>query len=375
MLSLCMIVKNESRVIERCLRSVSRIIDNVLIIDTGSTDNTKELIANFCIVNKIPYEILDSLWVDFAHNRTEALVKLKENNKITYSLMIDADETIVYDDFFDVDIFKNNLTEDAYYIKTKMSGIEYYRPQLLSNSKSFKYNGVLHEYVDCNEVYTKSNLVGITNIPIQDGARSKDPKKYSKDAELLLRAVKTEKDKFLLSRYTFYLAQSYRDAGLYKQSLQYYQKRVPLGYWNEEIYISLLNIARLKEKFSYPENDIIQSYLSCYEYMPARLESMYELVKYYRLNEKYNLAYLIGSSCIYQNLKKYDGALFLENWIYEYGFYDEFSIVAYWSGNYSDAYHYAKKILDTCGNTLSKDQHKRIADNVMFAEKKLFNIN
>src|SRR3972149_8399584 len=66
-----MIVKNESKVIERCLKSVKPLIDYWVIVDTGSTDKTRQIISKF--MSAIPGELHERPWVDFAHNRNEAL--------------------------------------------------------------------------------------------------------------------------------------------------------------------------------------------------------------------------------------------------------------------------------------------------------------
>ena len=68
-----MIVKNESHVIEDTLESLYHVIDTYCIVDTGSTDNTVELILNFMESKGIDGKILHRPWVNFAHNRNEAL--------------------------------------------------------------------------------------------------------------------------------------------------------------------------------------------------------------------------------------------------------------------------------------------------------------
>lgn len=69
-LTLSMIVKNEAPNIQRCLESVAKYIDYYVICDTGSTDNTKEIIKNFFDSKGIPGEILDHEWKHFGHNRS-----------------------------------------------------------------------------------------------------------------------------------------------------------------------------------------------------------------------------------------------------------------------------------------------------------------
>jgi glycosyltransferase involved in cell wall biosynthesis len=62
-----MIVKNEARVIRRCLDSARPIIDFWVIVDTGSTDGTQEAIRRH--LDGLPGELIERPWVDFAHNR------------------------------------------------------------------------------------------------------------------------------------------------------------------------------------------------------------------------------------------------------------------------------------------------------------------
>src|ERR1700722_13597203 len=71
-----MIVKNESHVIERCLASVKGIIDYWVIVDTGSTDGTQEIITNY--LKDIPGELIERPWKNFGFNRTEALLLARE---------------------------------------------------------------------------------------------------------------------------------------------------------------------------------------------------------------------------------------------------------------------------------------------------------
>ena len=89
-LCLSMIVKNESHIIHECLNSVYKDIDYWVIVDTGSTDNTKEIITNFFKEKGIPGELHEKPWVSFGHNRTEALDLCK--GKAEYAFMIDADD-------------------------------------------------------------------------------------------------------------------------------------------------------------------------------------------------------------------------------------------------------------------------------------------
>ncbi|HEX3250433.1 MAG TPA: glycosyltransferase, partial [Pyrinomonadaceae bacterium] len=91
-----MIVRNEAAVIERCLNSVKGFIDHWVIVDTGSTDGTQQLIRQ-CMRN-LPGELIERPWIDFAHNRSEALEFAR--GKSDYVFVIDADELLVQDQDF-----------------------------------------------------------------------------------------------------------------------------------------------------------------------------------------------------------------------------------------------------------------------------------
>ena len=70
---LSMIVKNETHIIKECFDSVYKFIDYWVIVDTGSTDGTQELIKNYFAEKGIPGELIERPWVSFGHNRSEAL--------------------------------------------------------------------------------------------------------------------------------------------------------------------------------------------------------------------------------------------------------------------------------------------------------------
>src|SRR5271154_675638 len=129
-----MIVKNESRVIARCLKSVLPLIDSYVIIDTGSIDDTKAIVRKE--LDGIPGEIHDRPWVNFGHNRTEAITLAL--GKADYLLVVDADDEIVGPK-------PTDLTADIYHLRVEDGDIRYERAQLFKADDTFRYAGVLHE--------------------------------------------------------------------------------------------------------------------------------------------------------------------------------------------------------------------------------------
>ncbi len=167
-----MIVKNEAHVIARCLDSVRPFIDHWMLVDTGSTDGTQEVVQR-CLAD-LPGQLLQRPWVNFAHNRTEALEAARE--KAFYSFVIDADEILVIEPNF----IRPRLEADGYQMKLQSGKLIYWRTQLVANRLPWRYVGVLHEKLDCEVEHETTKLRGVSIYCYREGARSLDPLTYKK---------------------------------------------------------------------------------------------------------------------------------------------------------------------------------------------------
>ena len=365
-IGLCMIVKNESKIIERCLNSVKPLIDYVCIVDTGSTDDTIDVINNWMKSNDVEGQVIFEPWQNFAYNRSFAMEKIREKKYIEYVLMIDADEILTYEEGLDFSKIKENLSFDLYNMNCKLGGVEYLRTSITKNKKPYFYKGVVHEYLECKEpIETRETIKGICNIPLQDSARNQNIEKYQHDAKAIQDALETETDPFLVSRYTFYLAQSYRDSLEKEKAIYWYNKRSKLGFWDQEVYISLYRMAKLKEDLEYPQNDILQSYMMAHESYPQRIEAIHGAISFCRRNGRNHQAYILAKHAISMTVNK--TGLFSENWIWDYGIDDEFTISCYWSGHYKEGLEASEKLL----NKIPEEQKERILKNIGYLKEKL----
>lgn len=320
-----MIVKDETHVIKRCLESVKPIIDYWVIVDTGSTDGTQEMIKEF--MKDIPGELHERPWVNFGHNRNEALDLAR--NKGDYILLMDADEKMVYD----VPDYKfPPLVKDFYYIETNHDGSKYQRVEVFNTKLDWKWIGVLHEVIVSGQAKSHETLQGLHIFAKTEGNRSKDPLKYQKDAIVLEKALLDEPGN---ARTVFYLAQSYRDAGDHEKALLNYQKRVAMGGWDQEVYFSLLQSAHLKHRLEKPENEILKSYEIAYLYRPSRAEPLYFMAKILNERRDFDKAY----ECAHQGLciKESDDVLFVDKWVYDYGLLMEYALASYWTDRMTEA--------------------------------------
>jgi glycosyltransferase involved in cell wall biosynthesis len=318
-----MIVKDESAVIKRCLASVKPLINYWVIVDTGSTDGTQEIIREF--MQDIPGELHESPWVDFAHNRNEALAFAK--SKADYILFIDADEVLSFSPHY----ILPKLDKDFYTIMMDYAGTSYTRVGLIKSSLDWKWTGVLHESIDTHQRKTGGILQGVTNVVHTDGARAKDPERFIKDAQAMEAALEKEPNN---TRYVFYIAQSYKDAKRYELAIKNYEKRIRMGGWNEEIFWSWFQIGILQEELG-NTNEAVLSYLKAYEMRPHRAEPLYRLANYFRRKEDYLSGYVAAKQGLTLPVSK--DILFVEDWVQDYGLLLEYSICAYWIGKYREA--------------------------------------
>jgi glycosyltransferase involved in cell wall biosynthesis len=357
-LCLSMIVKNEAPVIRRCLDSVRPLIDYWVIVDTGSTDGTQQIIHEH--LKDLPGELHERPWRDFAHNRSEALALARPH--ADYSLIIDADDVLEVPKGYRLP----RLKADSYYIDIDHPPVRYQRMQIVSNARPWSYRGVLHEFLTC-EGSGPAGKLPLVNRMYFDGARRRDPATFARDAEVLERALDTETDPFLKSRYTFYLAQSCRDSGDKAKALRLYLARAELGHWRDEVFVSLLEAARLMAQLDYAEQQVIDAYLKAARAAPDRAEALHGLARYCREKKRYQEAYRYAKSGL-KIAKPRDG-LFVETWIYQWGLLDEFAIDAFWAERYRDSLEACLRLVTDA--KFPPEHRERIMANGAYARQKL----
>jgi len=330
-----MIVKNESRVIERCLRSVMPLIDHWVIVDTGSTDGTQKIIREF--LHDIPGELYERPWVDFAHNRNEALQLAKE--KGDYILTVDADEELIYDDGF----VRPLLDRDFYLVVIKGDKTQFKRNLLFNNHLYWEWIGVLHEFLQCREAKNWTTLKGVVNLARREGCRSQDENWWKHDVEVLEKALLKEPDN---ARYIYYLAKSYLFGKENLSALKNFEKRIGMGERGnpEQLFSALYQTALLQQYELKTERFLfLESYFKAYHSRPTRAEPLYHIGRYYREQGDYFLGYLLLKYAL--SLPCPDDSYPVETWIYEHGLLMESSLCAYYLGKYRECKEMCDRML------------------------------
>jgi glycosyltransferase involved in cell wall biosynthesis len=354
-----MIVKNEAHVIARCLDSVRPFIDSWVIVDTGSTDGTQDLIR--ALLADIPGELHERPWKDFGHNRSEALQLAKAHGD--YLFVIDADEVLVLPDNYTRPL----LDGDAYALQVNYGELSYARVCAIASKLPWRWVGVLHEYLDCGHAVNSPVIEGPSVHVHSDGARSQQDFtiKYASDAKVLETALRDEPGN---ARYRFYLAQSYRDSAQPELALRSYEQRAAMGGWIEEVWYSLYSAALLSEQLQRPTSEVIERYLLAYEARPQRAgETLGQLARYCRELNRYPSALMFAARAL--TCPTPDDRLFVDLSWYRWRTRDEYAIASYWTGDYETCRRECLTLLDSAD--LPKEQASRVQANLEFAERKI----
>lgn len=328
-----MIVKNEVHILKRCLESVKPFIDTWVISDTGSTDGTQALIKE--VMKDIPGELIEHEWENFGHNRNQALEH--SHGKADYILTIDADEWLEFEEGMD---FKN-LSADSYYIIKDQGDKRYWVRNIIKNNMGWKWQGVLHEVLECPDAKTYDDFNHAVIQARQEGARAHDPDTYRKDAVILTKALIDEPNN---TRYQFYLAQSWRDADENELAIMHYKRRIEMGGWSEEIFYSKYQIAKSMEKLGRDWNDCMEAYLDAWSHTPERAEPLFLIGNHYMQEKNWELARLFFQQAA--NIPRPEHLLlFIEEDIYKsYALFNA-AVIAGNTGRFKEYLQYYEKLM------------------------------
>jgi hypothetical protein len=362
-IGLTMIVKNEAGVIRRCLASVRPLLDYCLIVDTGSEDGTQQVIRDYLSEINLPGTVVDRPWRNFADNRSEGLALLREIGWIDYGFTIDADEFLVPDADFDPVMFKQSLTKALYGVVIRQNDTQFTRTLLFSNRKPIAFRGVLHEHIGRAPGLDHGTAEGFHVRTTQEGARSRNPTKYGDDAALLELALTTETDPSLRARYTYFLGQSYRSAGIFEKALEAYLRRADMGAPLEMVFLSLQRAGQIAEQLGQPPERSLSLYLRAHEVDPKRAEALCGAARASRLGGHYADAYAYAKRGL--DLSPPPPRALTDTSVYAWRMLDEFQIAAYWAAHFEESLDAATRLLEE--QRFPDTERDRIAANALFA--------
>ena len=331
-LCLNMIVKNEASNIERCLLAASPVISAWVICDTGSTDDTEQIVERFFSQRGIPGELHRFRFVNFEQARNEALDRARASPlSFDYLLLTDADMELVVEDAG----FRANLSAECYAVRQK-NQLSYFNTRLLRRDVAARYKGVTHEFL--NTVDQPPRLEGIWFIDHASGSNRVG--KFERDIKLL---QETLRDDPTNARNVFYLAQSLRDAGRLGEARNMYLRRSVMAGWEEETWYALLQVAQLTERLGDAPPAIERAYLAAYTARPTRAEPLLELARWHRERKEWAMTLLYARAAAVTD-RPLD-RLFLDEASYAWRPWDEIAIAAWYVGAHDEGRRAAQRLL------------------------------
>ena len=206
-ISLCMIVKNEENTLSRCLDSVRGAVDEIIIVDTGSSDRTVEIAKRY--TDKVyGFERID----DFSAARNFAFSKASSE----YCMWLDADDVILKDDFEQLKNLKASLDKSCdivmmpYHTAFDESGkplFVYYRERIIKNLHRDLWQGEIHEAITPfgNVIYSDA---AVTHKKEGDGEAGRNLRIFRK---ILKKRAFSPREQFYYARELYY-AKEFKDA-------------------------------------------------------------------------------------------------------------------------------------------------------------------
>jgi glycosyltransferase involved in cell wall biosynthesis len=329
-----MIVKNESAIIERCLAAAAPHIDCWVILDTGSTDETPQLIEAFFAGRNIPGRLVHGHFDNFEQARNDGLAAARAADlDFDWLLLADADMVLQVDD----PGWRERLVGPACALIQRSGTFAYSNVRLVRRDHPARYVGVTHEYVELG--VAPGSLNGVWFVDHAEGS-SRDVK-FSRDIALLTAGLEAEPDN---ARYVFYLAQSYRDSGDPDRAIEFYAKRAAMGGWDEEVWYAMFQIGVVNERRNAGDTAVVPAYLAAWQFRPSRAEPLVALASYHRRNGgRYHLADLFARRAL--EVARTADLLFVEESAYGWAALDEAAVAAYWVGDHSRSADLCQKLL------------------------------
>lgn len=240
---LVLMVKNESKIIERALASFLDIMDGFIILDTGSTDNTRQLMWDFLVTkHKRKGAIYNTEWYDFGTNRS--IILQLAHQRGDWLLLMDADYVMVKEHPELPNLWRQQLpalpSAPAWLLLKTTGSLDYSRPHLVRGAVRWCYVCRTHEYLS-RSIHDKTTGIdfrqesynGLQIDHKADGGSKAD--KMPRDMVLLLM---DQMDDPKSERSPFYMANTLKQSGMPEWGLRAYKEAMNLCTWNEEMMCS-----------------------------------------------------------------------------------------------------------------------------------------
>lgn len=306
---LAMIMKNEGQILPRLFESVQGFVSEYCVVDTGSTDDTIDVLKNM----GMPGLIFEEPFVDFATTRNYMINKCRQvMTSCDYLVLLDADMVLRVSPEWDWAKLDNH---DVYNV-IQMSGVEYENVRMIRrDAPGIRVVGATHEYYDVPSGYSQKRLSkALIHIDdVGDGKAKGD--KFERDERLLRRELEADPENV---RTVFYLANTLKDQRKYAEAITFYVRRATMGGWFAEADYSLYMLSTCYLALDDVDNAIKYGELAAFGGMAKRAEPLYFLAFYMSQRRQYSLAWYYASLAAKIPKPAISEALFISYDIYNY---------------------------------------------------------
>ena len=324
---LAMIMKNEESVLPRSLGAALPLIDAYAIVDTGSTDRSREVARE--VLAGLPGEIVDIEWTGFADARNKSLELAAKYGE--WIFVLDADDLVELH-VPKQDVMKQ-LNGHVHPVRIQDRETVFTRSTFIHRDTKLEYKCVVHEFLDLREIGYFSPLIEGMTVQYNAagvGSRNRDQKAtYERDIDMIVAALVDCDDPGLSARYTYYLGQTYLRLGRSDDAFRTFERRVQLtdGY-DQEIYVSYVNMGHLAARLGHSAPERLHHFLMAYETDPERAEAQFFIAELCRANGWWDIGWrFITDGC---ERRMNPNKLFNDASVYRWRLDYERSIAAYY---------------------------------------------
>jgi glycosyltransferase involved in cell wall biosynthesis len=339
----CLMLKNECKRIQTTLDSIDSVVDGIIVYDTGSTDNTVEIVKSF---TSAPVHLLEGEFENFAASRNILLEFANTfKDQYDYFLLLDCNDELQGD-------LKKELLEHptaGHFLVPQVWQTDhlnkYYNIRVLRSGMDFKYVGSVHEYI---ETPKESILAKLENTSIFQDRRQDDDKsknRWSRDIEIL---NKEYSDNPTDPRTLFYLAQTYACLKDIDNAYKYYKLRTTFKGFYEERFVAMERCG----DYTKDEQEKIVWYLKAFELI-ERVEPLLKIAEIYKAKRKFYMSYLFTELACKLKFPT-QCVLFVDKSAYDYKRWHLMGIVGYYAGKFKEGEEGCKKAI-IAGNNVPLD--------------------
>ncbi|MBI2352923.1 tetratricopeptide repeat protein [Candidatus Dependentiae bacterium] len=328
-------IKNESEKILQTLQPYADgEITRMVVLDTGSTDDTITKVRSFFKKNsKITGYLFEQPFVNFAVSRNYAIECAERCfQDACFLFMPDAEwymQNVKGLKQFCYDHAKELTASYLVKIRNDKCNFDFYVQRLFRAHKGIRFKGAVHE-----TIFPSTNAKVPDNIYISwdpsDSGNKKSQQRWHRDKNLLLQELEQNPND---TRATFYLAQTYSGLEDTQNAILYYKKRCEMtDDWSEETFIANYRLGVIYEQIKDWDN-ALHYFLKAYNMRPHRAEPLVHLASYYCTQKQFALAFLFAFAAAGISYPETD-ILFIEKELYDYTRYDILSCVAFYMHQY-----------------------------------------